>query len=226
MPKLDRLVPPDWEHYEKFPLSALAPADKPKGTPTVAGVNWYREFDNPVRDSRGRYWVARDGRLTSIRGGHCFSLKANETDSIRWWEFYDQGEEGACVGFGSSRMKSLLDRVEYDGFELFNAAQVLGGYVGMDGAYVRDGMAVLLQRGAVRAHHTAPDPDSKIAAYRWSKDVNEVIALLDLPLAKTLGAVPFLNSWGKEYPHITWMPAEVFQRLIDEDGEVAVATDL
>ena len=25
-----------------------------------------------------------------------------------WWDFYDQGTEGACVGFGCSRMMSLL----------------------------------------------------------------------------------------------------------------------
>jgi len=43
--------------------------------------------------------------------------------------------------------------------------------------------------------------------------------------ADELGAVPFLNSWGRGYPHRTWMPDDVLERLMDEEGEVAVPTD-
>jgi hypothetical protein len=37
--------------------------------------------------------------------------------------------------------------------------------------------------------------------------------------------VRILNSWGRGYPHRVWMPDETLQRLIDEDGEVALVTD-
>ena len=43
--------------------------------------------------------------------------------------------------------------------------------------------------------------------------------------ADELGAVPILNSWGRSYPHRTWMPDEVLDRLMQEEGEIAIPTD-
>ncbi|MET0604393.1 MAG: hypothetical protein ABW167_20575 [Baekduia sp.] len=42
------------------------------GTPSVIGVNWYSAFDVPKPDLRveGDHWLAPDGRLGSVRGGH------------------------------------------------------------------------------------------------------------------------------------------------------------
>src|SRR4051812_48768315 len=120
---LDRLKPPDWEHISKYPLAALSSGERPMGVPVVAGINWYTEFDRPERLRDGRWWVAKDTKLTWIRGGHCVCIKANEPDSQAWWNYYNQGREGACVGFGSARMKSLLDRARYDAFELYHATQ-------------------------------------------------------------------------------------------------------
>ena len=223
---LDRLVPPDWEHVESYPLRALAAAERPKGIPVVIGVNWYSEFDNPVRLPDGRWWVAPDGKLSTVRGGHCVCIKADEADPQSWWHFYNQGREGACVGFGSSRMKSLLDRTRYDALELYHATQQLGGYVGQEGAYVRDAMEVLRTRGALRPGKTQIQPTSRISAYRWTTSVEDILSTLDMPIAIRLGAVPFLNSWGDaDYPHITWMPGEVLNRLLTEDGEAAIVTD-
>ncbi|HYZ08354.1 MAG TPA: hypothetical protein VE709_07135, partial [Pseudonocardiaceae bacterium] len=34
-----------------------------------------------------------------------------------------------------------------------------------------------------------------------------------------------LNSWGRNYPHRTWMPDEVLDRLMQEEGEIAIPTD-
>ena len=83
--------------------------------PVVLGVNWYVEFDQPQRDDRQRWWIARDGNLTRIRGEHCVCLLPyGARDPISWWNFYDQGHEGACVGFGCSRMMSLFNRRRYD----------------------------------------------------------------------------------------------------------------
>jgi hypothetical protein len=220
---LDRLVPPDWEHVEKYPLTAASV--KPKGTPTVLGINWYTDFDKPVRYG-SRWFICPDGKVRGhVRGGHCVCIDANETDPPAWWTFYNQGEEGACVGFGSARMKSLVDRRKYDAFELFHATQVQGGYVGQGGAYVRDAMAVLNLRGAVRSGRTDPDPTSKISAYRWATKVEEIASVLLRNDIADLEAVPILNSWGRDYPHVVWVPFGVLQRLLDEDGEAAIATD-
>jgi hypothetical protein len=62
---LDRLRPPDWEHVRKYPLTA-APA-APLGVPVVLGINWYTEFDNPVRGHDNRWWVARRVRMSATR---------------------------------------------------------------------------------------------------------------------------------------------------------------
>ena len=57
---LGRIVPPDWQHVENFPLTAMTFPVRP--TPAVIGVNWYVEFDEPEQDSQGHWWIARDGQ--------------------------------------------------------------------------------------------------------------------------------------------------------------------
>ena len=95
---LGRRPPTDWTHVDKYPLMASMVPAKP--TPVVIGVNWYVEFDNPVKDDQGHSWIARDGKLSKVRGGHCVCLKPKgHSDPDAWWNFYDQGTEGACVGF-------------------------------------------------------------------------------------------------------------------------------
>ena len=67
--------------------------------------------------------------------------------------------------------------------------------------------------------------DEGIGVYRWAKTVDEVHKILKSPANDAAGAVRILNSWGRGYPHRVWMPDETLQRLIDEDGEVALVTD-
>ena len=70
-----------------------------------------------------------------------------------------------------------------------------------------------------------PSADEGIGVYRWAKTVDEVHNILKSPANDAVGAVRILNSWGRGYPHRVWMPDETLQRLIDEDGEVALVTD-
>ena len=70
-----------------------------------------------------------------------------------------------------------------------------------------------------------PSGDEGIGVYRWAKSVDEVHNVLKSPANDAAGAVRVLNSWGRGYPHRVWMPDETLQRLIDEDGEVALVTD-
>src|SRR6266496_3859056 len=90
---LDRLPPPDWEHVARYALSAIPRAEQPKGVPVVFGVNWYNEFDYPEKDSSSRYWIAKNGKLTGVRGGHCLCAKAGQRDPSTWWTYYNQGNE-------------------------------------------------------------------------------------------------------------------------------------
>jgi hypothetical protein len=231
--QFDRLVPPDWEHYEKYPLRALAAPERPVGAPLVWGINWYSAFDNPAKDTRdSRYWVGRTGSLGHIRGGHAIASPTPDfPDSTAWWEFYDQGSEGACVGFSISRLATWHNRHRYDARWLYHEAQVIDEWPGEDyeGTSVRAGFNILLNHGhrrILRGKTSLEDPTAGISAYRWLRTTNEAIKTIDNSFGTRVGAIPLANSWGKSYPKTVWVPAEVMERLIREDGDCGVVTDL
>lgn len=228
---LGRVPPPDWEHVEKYPLTAPSVPVAP--TPVVIGINWYDAFDHPERlvlkGSSADYWIGR-GDLGAVRGGHCVCLEpgAPEQDSPPWRVFYNQGEEGACVGFGWSRCMSLLNRKKYDGFWLYKECKKRDGHPDQEGTWVRTGGEVLVQEGHVRVvkgEDQPPRAADGIVKFRWARSADEVLRVLNNPKATKLGAVPILNSWGRSYPQRVWLPAEKLDRLIKEDGEIAVPTD-
>jgi hypothetical protein len=239
---LGRRAPTDDKHILRFPLGALPEAEQPTGVPVAIGVNWYSDFDRPVGDGV-RWWIGRNvNALGSIRGGHCVCLRSVQKDAESWWAFYDQGREGACVGFGCSRLMSLLNRKRYYARWLWDHSKMIDEWgdtnPGDDhGTSVRAAMDVLRNMGHVRwaagfQYDDVAKRDARaaqqaegISANRWATSVDEVLRILDYPLATKLGAVPILNSWGKSYPRTTWMPGETLQRLLDEDGEIALITD-
>jgi hypothetical protein len=223
---LGRRPPSDWTHVDKYPLMASMVPAKP--TPVVIGVNWYVEFDEPEKDTEGHYWIARDAKLTKVRGGHCVCLKPKGSgDPDPWWDFYNQGEEGACVGFGISRLTSQLNRKLYDGFWLYHEAKKIDEWPGedYDGTSVRAGLDILRKRGhcEVKEGHTSPEAIGEgIKANRWARSVDDVLTTLGYG---GLDYVDVLNSWGRSFPHLTRMPATVLERLWKEDGEVGLVTD-
>lgn len=237
---LGRRKPLDFEHITSYPLSALPLEAVPTGVPVVIGVDWYSNFDVPVRDG-SRFWIGR-GSLGSVRGGHCVCIKSVQPDYKTWYPFYDQGSEGACVGFGCSRMMSLLNRSRYEARWLWDRAKEIDEWGDTNpgdshGTSVRAALDILATRGhvpwrssyagldhLVRAAHV-PVVQSGIAVYRWATTVDEVLSVIALPKATQLGAVPILNSWGIDYPKVVWMPGETLQKLIDADGEVGLVTD-
>jgi len=227
---LGRRVPPDFDHLDRYPLRALAMADRPVGVPMPVGINWYAEFDRPMKGSDGRWRVAQSGKLTRIRGGHCVCLlPAGVADAGSWWKFYDQGSEGACVGFGCSRAMSLLNRRRYDAFWLYRQAQLVDEWADTppaEGTSVRAGLDVLRTAGHRRVRGLRvwePVIDEGIAANRWALDMTEVLASLD---RLNEDEIPWLNSWGRAgYPHVVYVPVAVHARLLREDGEYGLVTD-
>lgn len=225
---LGRVEPTDWKHVEKYPLTAY-PVDAP--TPMVMGTNWYSKFDNPTKDSNGRWFLSKEANLGYVRGGHAYCLKpAKLTDTQGWWEWYDQGYTGECVGFSVSRMMSLINRYRYQGEWLYMRATERDPWPDNDldpnaGTSVGSALEVLKDLGHVRKAWTEPNISEGITAFRWATTVDEIHATIKMPLADSLGAVPFLNSWGTYYPHITWMPDETLDRLLHEYGEAGTVTD-
>lgn len=227
MGPLGRRAPTDWRHVEKYPLAALSSQLRPRGVPVVIGVNWYSSFDAPVRDGKRTFWIGRGG-LGEVRGGHCVCLvPAGVEDRDAWWRFYDQGQEGACVGFGCSRMMSLLNRKRYDARWLYHEARKVDEWPGedYDGTSVRAALDVLRGRGhrpVTRGVTGAESPGEGIAANRWATSVDEVLSTLGTPLRDWVAVV---NSWGESYPHKVRMPAEALDRLLREEGEIGLVVD-
>lgn len=236
--RLGRFIPDDWKHYERYALTPETTPDPP--TPVVIGVNWYSNFDNPVRKG-GKWWIG-EGDLGDIRGGHCVCIKPGDVkDWPSWQDFYDQGREGACVGFGASRMMTLLNRKRYAARWLWDRAKERDEWSDTNpgddnGTSVRAAMDVLQTVGHVAWENRlidtvqgrrgfSPNASLGISTYRWASSVDEMRSVLSSPAHDKNDAFPILNSWGQDYPHLVWLPYATMERLIYEEGEVALVTD-
>ncbi len=222
---LGRRIPTDFVHVDRFPLTASSIPGKP--VPVVLGVNWYTNFDNPVLSGK-EHWIGK-GDLGQIRGGHCVCLLPRGLkDNLSWWEFYNQGKEGACVGFGSSRMMSLLNRKRYNARWLWDRAKEVDDWPDTNpgddnGTSVRAAMDILRTKGHVLDKHQEPELIGGIATNRWATNAQQVLDALGTP---SWDHVRVLNSWGTSYPHIVNLTASTLDRLIQENGEATLVTDL
>jgi hypothetical protein len=227
-------VPEDRSYMDKYPLTA---ATLPSTAhPVVLGIPWYSTFDTPTKIG-DRYWIGRQSNIGYVRGGHAICVQPGNSSSLDmflWWRFYNQGTEGACVGFSLSRALSLMNRSRYDAFWLYHEAQKIDEWTDTppeEGTSVNAGCEILMKRGARRYNSLTGKfmPEniiSGIQSYRWAKSVDDIHAVLQHPVADALGAVPLLNSWGTNYPRKVWIPDNVLDRIVFyEGGEAAVLTD-
>ncbi len=245
MGDLGRRTPVDWTHVERYPLDALPEEQQPSGVPAVIGINWYSNFDSPVKVGQ-RWFIGLDkNNLGSMRGGHAICVKSGwQDDQWGWWDFYAQ-QKGSCTGFSGARMMSLLNRKRYEAYWLWdrnkendqfndtNPGDVHGSTVNATMYVLKNIGLVPVKRGqgltewdAVNLRKTFnPVPSDGISAYRWTNNAADLLRVLNTPAQASLGAVPLLNSWGRSYPRKVWLPVETLQRLLDEDGECALITD-
>ena len=134
-----------------------------------------------MKDEQGHFWIARDAKLTKVRGGHCVCLKPKGAgDPDAWWDFYDQGAEGACVGFGISRLTSQLNRKLYDGFWLYHEAKKIDEWPARTttARRVRAGLDILRKRGHCEINEGVTGPEAigeGIKANRWARSVDDVL---------------------------------------------------
>lgn len=234
---LGRRPPTDDRHIQRYPLTATTVPRMP--TPVVLGLNWYAAFDTPLLKD-GNFWIGRGADWGPVRGGHAICIKPPALlDRTDWWGFYDQGHEGACVGFSLARMMTLLNRKRYAAGELYVRAKQVDEWPGedYDGTSVRAGCDVLRDFGArpTRVIHGVQTAASwmaaeGIAANRWAKNIADIAWCLSPAdygaTVTSAGYVALVNSWGQGYPHQVRLPLAALQRLVfEEDGEAAVVTD-
>lgn len=226
----------DDKHRRLYSIAVRGAPTTP--TPVVLGVNWYKNFDAPVaKMERGRkvYYIGL-GDLGRLRGGHAIcSPSPHLKDVDGWWAFYDQGEEGACVGFAVSRAMSQLNRARYDAFWVYQNAQLIDEWPGENysGTSTRAGLDVARDLGmcVVRRSATKPaDLAHGIAENRWGTTIEEIAMCLSPGdnglIILNRGWLGLNNSWGKDdYEHEVRMPLEVAERLMREDGEFSVISD-
>lgn len=219
--------------------------------PLVIGVNWYSNFDRPVKDADGHWWIGR-GSLGTIRGGHCVCLKQKSRPrrpvgfATLAWDFYDQGSEGACVGFGSSQMMSQMNNKFYFARWLWDRSKEIDEWSDTnpgdsDGTSVRAALDILRTKGHIvwNDSYTSMNTDGEggdwiprsrltadyaegINANRWITSIDDALTVLGYT---GLDYVDVMNSWGRSYPSLTRMPATTLERLWREDGEIGVPTD-
>lgn len=233
---LGRIPPKDWEHVEKYPLTAAHVAEITQPRPVVIGVNWYPEFDDPVKDSKGVWWLPEPAKASRPRGGHSVCLKPGYvTDQDFWWRLYDQGEEGICVAEAGSRLQTLNNRRTYQPRWLYDQCKKIDGIPSEEGTFVNAAFKVLKAKGHVRRRLGEPQGltphqfDKRtpvladgISTYRWARSIDDVLEVLGFA---GFDYVEVLNSWGTYFPHITRMRATTLERLWREDGEIGLSTD-
>lgn len=235
---LGRNNPSTFDHVEQHPVTAEQLVT-PKIQPVAPGLNWYTSFDAPVKQSDGSYRLP-EKNLGTIRGGHCIclcppSLLSKDTDAN--WQFFNQGQEGACEGFGHSRRFALLYGRHFDAFHLYDDAQREEGTYQPNGGSAENGTTneaickALAQWGvheqtgaeAHRAPVSGERTVKKVSSYTWATSADQVLAVLGITDG---GLMPLLNSWGEQYPHVVGMPPETLDRLLREGGECDVLVDV
>jgi hypothetical protein len=240
--ELGRVPAPNDEHIRKYGLADDFFPDTP--TSMVGGSDWYENFDEPVWDTYYNIWRIGRGDLGAIRGGHAYCLPKKYADDIHsWWKRYDQGSEGACVGFGLSRALSQENRVFLDALWLYNEAKKIDPWEGenYDGTDVNSALKIASRVGHRRiwgGESSPPSINYGVSVYRWARSAEDIARCLGDDRIWKRNAIPINNSWGNQgrrvgtswvgngYPHVVWLDIDVvIERLLPNFGEFAVFVD-
>lgn len=180
---LDRRIPTDWKHADKYKLRAM---------PNVEAA-----FPVPPPGSE---------RLLNVQ----------RTADYR--RHYDQGRDGACVGFSQSWDQSILNRTRYDALWLYRTAQAIDEWDDTppeEGTSLRAGFDVLRQIGHRQFWGGRARNESLhhgISANRWTTNVDEVRATIWAGVPANLGI-----WWYRQFSNPAQLPR------LDDAGRPVVA---
>lgn len=127
-------------------------------------------------------------------------------------EIYDQGREGACVGFSQSWMMSILNRTKYAAPWLYHEAQLIDEWTDTppaEGTSLRAGFDILRTRGHRQLWGQRVKPEMEghgIAANRWATDIDDIRAAIAANIPVNFGI-----NWYRQFSN----PAQ-FPRLDDQ----------
>jgi len=109
------------------------------------------------------------------------SVEKTLTFPDRYIPIYDQGAEGACVGFGESIMMSILNRKLYDALWLYREAQLVDEWSDTppeEGTSLAAGFDILRTKGHRRLWGGASRPpemdEGIVEVNRWLTTVDEI----------------------------------------------------
>ena len=130
---------------------------------------------------------------------------------VQYREHYDQGAEGACVGFGFSWMMSILNRRRYDPLWLYHEAQKIDPWPDTppgDGTSEVSGAEILIGQGhrrVFRGSTRLPELQDGIASVQWANPNSPVDELR----ACVANGVPFGMAipWFSDFDSPVWTTA-------------------
>lgn len=118
-----------------------------------------------------------------------------------WREYYDQGREGACVGYSSSQMMTFLNRRRFDARWLWNEAKKIDPWPDTNpgddnGTSVDAAMTILRDRGHCALKYGKITPENMtwgIAENRWASTVDELRSSIQNGIPVVMGTYWFSN---------------------------------
>jgi len=105
---------------------------------------------------------------------------------------FNQGEEGACVGFGCSRIMSFLNHELYDPWWLWNRAKETDEWPDTNpgddnGTSVRAALEILRTLGHKDVSLPAPILGAGIESYHWATNIDEMRGVIALGVPIVIG---------------------------------------
>lgn len=241
---LGRKIPTDWKHIQKYPMRAVMAADVTKVEKILKLPYWHWQHD---QGSEGACVGFGSSMMMSIMNEsqarlaklppyvHLYNARWlwNEAKKIDEWDDTNPGDnEGTSVRAAMDVLRTLGHvRVVR---KLDKPADISQGIKENRWATKIDEMRAAIAEGKPvsigvywYANFDNPKPKGK----------EFIIGEGDLGLIRgghcvcvygasdKRQAFKIKNSWGKDYP-LVWMPYETMERLLREDGEATLITDI